>query len=243
MLKACLPCPQTPSGAAEGREGSIYPAHSPCRRPIVWQICDGECVCKPDSVPCGAAIYLGRLLPGASSVLPGNSGEQPSRTHPGPSETGADVSGGAVGQCSVCRAVRDLPTSMVCGTLPYMDLLRAGFGKPPCHHDAGALLPHLFTLTGPRRREPVAFDLEPHAAKLHRQRRLPPSQDDAAGGLFSVPLSVGSPLLASRQRPALRSPDFPHPGSRGNPRELRTRPRDPLSTVQYNLWPPCREGP
>src|SRR4051812_43002701 len=26
-------------------------------------------------------------------------------------------------------------------------LHRTGFGKPPCHHDAGGLLPHLFTLT------------------------------------------------------------------------------------------------
>jgi hypothetical protein len=26
-------------------------------------------------------------------------------------------------------------------------LHRTGFGEPPCHHDAGGLLPHLFTLT------------------------------------------------------------------------------------------------
>ena len=26
-------------------------------------------------------------------------------------------------------------------------LHRTGFGQPPCHHDAGGLLPHLFTLT------------------------------------------------------------------------------------------------
>ena len=27
-------------------------------------------------------------------------------------------------------------------------LHRTGFGEPPCHHGAGGLLPHLFTLTG-----------------------------------------------------------------------------------------------
>ncbi len=36
--------------------------------------------------------------------------------------------------------------------VPYLDLLQAGFSQPPCHHGAGALLPHLFTLTGLRRR-------------------------------------------------------------------------------------------
>ena len=30
--------------------------------------------------------------------------------------------------------------------VPYLDLLRTGFSEPPCHHDAGALLPHLFTI-------------------------------------------------------------------------------------------------
>ena len=31
--------------------------------------------------------------------------------------------------------------------VPYLDLLRTGFSEPPCRHDAGALLPHLFTVT------------------------------------------------------------------------------------------------
>ena len=44
---------------------------------------------------------------------------------------------------------------------------RTGFGEPPCRHDAGGLLPHRFTLTDGI------------------------SGDHAAGGLFSVPLSVG----------------------------------------------------
>ena len=30
----------------------------------------------------------------------------------------------------------------------YLALLRVGFAKPTCHHAAGALLPHHFTLTG-----------------------------------------------------------------------------------------------
>jgi hypothetical protein len=33
---------------------------------------------------------------------------------------------------------------------PYVTLLQAGFGQPTCHHDAGALLPHHFTLAAPR---------------------------------------------------------------------------------------------
>jgi len=31
-------------------------------------------------------------------------------------------------------------------SLPYVGLLRAGFGQPACRHAAGALLPHHFTL-------------------------------------------------------------------------------------------------
>jgi len=74
------------------------------------------------------------------------------------------------------------------GLAPYSALLRAGFGQPVCHHTAGALLPHHFTL-----------------AHL------------AAGGVVSVPLSVGSPRLGVTQRPALWSSDFPQPplGDRG----------------------------
>ena len=32
-------------------------------------------------------------------------------------------------------------------SLPYSGLLQTGFSQPPCHHDAGGLLPHRFTLT------------------------------------------------------------------------------------------------
>src|SRR5215471_14306561 len=61
----------------------------------------------------------------------------------------------------------------------YLVLLRAGFTWPAGHPAAGGLLPHHFTLTG------------------------------AAGGVFSVALSFGSPRLGVTQRPALWSPDFP----------------------------------
>ena len=35
--------------------------------------------------------------------------------------------------------------------LPYLALLRAGFGRPPVHTEAGGLLPHHFTLALPRK--------------------------------------------------------------------------------------------
>jgi hypothetical protein len=56
-----------------------------------------------------------------------------------------------------------------------------------------------------------------------------PSRGRAIGGLFSVALSCGSPRLASRQHPALWSPDLPRPGRR---RPKATPPsRDHLAGV------------
>ena len=81
----------------------------------------------------------------------------------------------------------DLPES-VCGraALFLLDLAPGGVCLAvPVTRTAGALLPHRFTLTGPK-----------------------------AGGLFSVALSRGSPRLAVNQRPALRSPDLPRPARR-----------------------------
>lgn len=69
--------------------------------------------------------------------------------------------------------------------VPYLDLLQAGFSQPPCHHGAGALLPHLFTFT---------------SNYLY---------DNYLGCVFSVPLSVGSPRLRVTKHRALWSPDFP----------------------------------
>src|SRR5207342_3983365 len=70
-------------------------------------------------------------------------------------------------------------------------LHRTGFGEPPCHHGAGGLLPHPFTLTAGVSGEFVA-----------------------GSGLLSVPLSVGFRRLGFPQRPALRYPDFPRDSSR-----------------------------
>src|SRR6266516_2641472 len=81
-------------------------------------------------------------------------------------------------------------------------LHRTGFGEPPCRHDAGGLLPHLFTLTAGVSGESFA-----------------------GGGLLSVPLSVGFRRLGFPQRPALWCPDFPRTGSR---RPAVTRPAPKL---------------
>ena len=69
-------------------------------------------------------------------------------------------------------------------------LHRTGFGEPPCHHGAGGLLPHPFTLTG----------------------------SVSPGGLLSVPLSIGFRRLGFPQRPALWCPDFPRAPPKRRPR-------------------------
>src|SRR5436190_23580660 len=72
-------------------------------------------------------------------------------------------------------------------------LHRTGFGEPPRRRDAGGLLPHLFTLT--------TGELYRRAGKAvptperHRKRCLC-GENDAGGGLLSVPLSVGFRRLA-----------------------------------------------
>ena len=70
---------------------------------------------------------------------------------------------------------------------PYLALLRVGFAKPIRHRTAGALLPHLFTLTG------------------------------KPGGMFSVALSVPyGPSRYEAHYPAefgLSSPGAQGPGS------------------------------
>ena len=81
----------------------------------------------------------------------------------------------------------DLPGS-VCerAALSLLDLAPGGvYLATPVARSAGALLPHLFTLTG------------------------------WAGGLFSVALSCESPRLVASQHPALRSPDLPRPAGSG----------------------------
>ena len=106
-------------------------ANSPrrCAEPAVWRWAD-ELACKPDSVPRrrgisngggAATIHLDTPLPGASSGLPAGSGEQPSGA------CAAALSCGLLGLASggVCLAT-------------------------PVTRNAGALLPHRFTLTTAR---------------------------------------------------------------------------------------------
>ena len=68
---------------------------------------------------------------------------------------------------------------------PLFGLAPGGvFHAANCYQSRGALLPHLFTLT----------DDDPKTA---------------AGGIFSVALSIGSRLPGVTWRPVRRSPDFP----------------------------------
>ena len=75
-----------------------------------------------------AIIRLGLRFPTGSSSLPGNYGGPPWRTSIEASPYRARPLGGAA--------------------FPYLALLHVGFAKPIRYRTAGALLPHLFTLTG-----------------------------------------------------------------------------------------------
>ena len=97
---------------------------------------------------------------------------------------------------------------------PYLRLLRMGFTKPPCCHDAGGLLHHRFSFS------------------LTRTRR-------AAGVFFSAALSVGSPRLAVSQHPALWSPDFPHAETDVSV----ARPSGPLCEGHYSMPRPSKARP
>ena len=82
-----------------------------------------------------------------------------------------------------------LPESMIeAGYLssPIWPCSRWGLQCRPCHQGRGELLPRRFTLA-------------------RNEVGTPP-----VGGLFSVALSVGLPLLGVTQHPALGSSDFPH---------------------------------
>ncbi len=84
---------------------------------------------------------------------------------------------------------------------PIWPFSRRGLPCDGCHQPPGALLPHLFTLTGP------------------------PKAD--LGGVFSVALSLGSPPVGVTHRRALRSPDFP-PAAR---RHASGRPPAPFIII------------
>ncbi len=87
------------------------------------------------------------------------------------------------------RASSDLPGSSAGHTIaPLFGLAPGGvYRAAACCHPRGALLPHLFTLAGARRR---------------------------LGGMFSVALSVGSRPPGVTWHPAQWSPDFPPPANR-----------------------------
>ena len=97
-----------------------------------------------------ATIHLDTPLPGASSGLPAGSGEQPS---------------GACAVATLCD-ILGLASGGVCLATPVT-------------RNAGALLPHRFTLTNPQARRP------------------------SGGGLFSVALSRELPRIAVNNHPAL----------------------------------------
>jgi hypothetical protein len=83
------------------------------------------------------------------------------------------------------RLTRETRSGQLCPTmnrrtLPVQPCSEWGLPCEPCYHSPGALLPHLFTLTPPKR-----------------------------GGLFSAALSLGLPPPGVTRHPALWSSDFP----------------------------------
>ena len=92
-------------------------------------------------------------------------------------------------------------------------LHRTGFGKPPCRHG------RWWALTPP----------------FHPYRRFP------AGGLLSVPLSVGFRRLGFPQRPALRCPDFPR--TLEAPAVTRPAPLTVALPCPLGGWPACPRVP
>ncbi|MDQ1636319.1 MAG: hypothetical protein QOJ32_3128, partial [Frankiaceae bacterium] len=132
-----------------------------------------ESACTPGSVPAATeaaaatAIYLGLPLPTASSGLPAGSGGPPSNACAAPPVARLRLLDLAPG--GVYLAVRVAP-------------------------DAGALLPHRFTLTSSPKR---------------------------GGGLFSVALSRGSPRVGVTHHLALWSPDVPRRGTKSHDATVR----------------------
>ncbi len=112
-------------------------------------------------------------------------GERPSHMQPYKPDSveSSHPSGTHVAACLV-RPTRRHRTSSP-RTPPYSALHRVGFAWPSCHHDAGALLPHHFTV--------ASGDGVPSPECC----------------VISVALSRGSPRLDVIQHPALRCPDFP----------------------------------
>jgi len=86
---------------------------------------------------------------------------------------------------------RKRPWRLRAHVIPIRSCSRRGLPSRPCRQVRGGLLPHLFTLT------------------LRRDIRALRRECLAQGGMFSVPLSFGSPRPGVTRRTALRSSDFP----------------------------------
>jgi hypothetical protein len=97
--------------------------------------------------------------------------------------------------------------------LPYLVLLRAGFGLPRLLPAARwALTPpfHPYSPPPSALRAPDFGGAGPFPGLPRRSTRLEEPRAKA-GGMFSVPLSVGSPRPGVTRRTALWSSDFPPP--------------------------------
>ncbi len=112
---------------------------------------------------------------------------------------------------AVLERLRRLPATVAAGG--PLDLAPGGVYRAiPVTRDAGGLLHHRFTLTGPAR--PLLSE------PMHR-----------TGGLLSVALSRGSPRVAVNNHPALRSPDLPRCAHRRCVR--RGRPANSSASGSY----------
>ena len=95
-------------------------------------------------------------------------------------------------------------------------LHRAGFGEPPCRHDAGGLLPHRFTLTGRHLRRRAGR----RSALCSTFRRLSPPGVSPAPLPFGVRTFLGPPC--GPRPPGLRAQCSPR---QAEPSERRRSPR------------------
>src|SRR5581483_7988398 len=84
-------------------------------------------------------------------------------------------------------------------------LHRTGFGEPPCHHGAGGLLPHPFTLTAGVSGEVCRRRRSPFCATFRRLSPpgVSPASCPAVSGLSSTP--GGLTTTARRGHPACTS--------------------------------------
>ena len=116
----------------------------------------------------------------------------------------------------VTRALK--PCKGTCRTsLTFPKLLRMGFTRDFSRHRLCGLLPHISTLTSYEPNWLSAFKLDagrltaypPCTSVLKSEPEAEMLQYGRGGRLFSVALSLKSPLQAVSLHPVLRSPDFP----------------------------------